>query len=165
MNGGVFVVVQGRIVLSRHATHAEAEKAVADLASSVERGGEVPTVGWLWAPKVDDWNARRSFRDTPKMYTLHTIATAVAAHYRVPVTVLRGTHGSAVLHRARKVAWLLSRELTMKKLTEIAAFYDDRDHSFVSTAVSTTAEKAKTDAKLAGEIDLIRRAILGAPRP
>ena len=73
--------------------------------------------------------------------------------------ILLPDRGPRDLVRARQIAMYLSKIMTLRSLPEIGRRFGGRDHTTILHAVRKAEELKDGDAKLAKEIELLRRLI------
>jgi len=94
---------------------------------------------------------------------IEDIQRLVARHYNVSKQDMLSNRRTRTVVRPRQVAMYLAKTLTSRSLPEIGRSFGGRDHTTVLYAVRTVEEKMEADAKLAQELELLRRLIHERP--
>jgi chromosomal replication initiator protein len=95
--------------------------------------------------------------------TVEAIQKAVAGHFSVRVTDLKGQRRHKGIARPRMIAMYLSRELTGSSYPEIGLRFGGKDHSTVINACRRMAEIQTSDPELRGIIESLRHQLVGHP--
>lgn len=93
--------------------------------------------------------------ESEKEMTIEHVAKATAQYFRIPLADLKSKGRSQDITKARHIAMYLARKIVNAKQQEIGSFFGGRDHSSVIHAVTTIAEKVKTDSTLSKDINAI----------
>ncbi|MFM9857310.1 chromosomal replication initiator protein DnaA [Pseudoxanthobacter sp. M-2] len=94
---------------------------------------------------------------------IEDIQRVVARHYSIPKTDLVSARRTQAIVRPRQIAMYLAKVLTPRSLPEIGRRFGGRDHTTVLHAVRKIDELAKTDTRLADDIELLKRQIEDEP--
>jgi chromosomal replication initiator protein len=97
--------------------------------------------------------------ENDKDITIDQISKAAAQFYRIPLADLKSKSRSAEITRARHIAMYLSKKIANSKLQEIGEYFGGRDHSSVIHAITSIADKMKTDASLSKDINSIESSL------
>lgn len=95
-----------------------------------------------------------------KRVRIEDIQKAVARQFNVNRNDLLSNRRTRVIVRPRQIAMYLSKVMTPRSLPEIGRRFGGRDHTTVLHAVRKVEEMILQDAKLAQEIELLKRLIL-----
>ena len=88
------------------------------------------------------------------------IVEAVASHFRIDLSDMRGTSRSQKFVVPRQVAMYLIRELTKVSLVDIGEVLGGRDHTTIMHGIEKINREIETDASLRSHITQIREALL-----
>ena len=94
---------------------------------------------------------------------IEDIQRVVARHYSIPKTDLVSARRTQAIVRPRQIAMYLAKVMTPRSLPEIGRRFGGRDHTTVLHAVRKIDELAKTDSRLADDIELLKRQIEDEP--
>ena len=94
-----------------------------------------------------------------KKVRIEDIQRVVANHFDVPRNDLLSNRRTRKIVRPRQVAMYLAKQLTPRSLPEIGRRFGGRDHTTVLHAVRKVEAMKEEDAKLAKELELLRRLI------
>ncbi len=94
---------------------------------------------------------------------IEDIQRVVARHYSIPKTDLVSARRTQAIVRPRQIAMYLAKVMTPRSLPEIGRRFGGRDHTTVLHAVRKIDELAKTDTRLADDIELLKRQIEDEP--
>jgi chromosomal replication initiator protein len=94
---------------------------------------------------------------------IEDIQRVVARHYSIPKTDLISARRTQAIVRPRQIAMYLAKVMTPRSLPEIGRRFGGRDHTTVLHAVRKIDELAKTDSRLADDIELLKRQIEDEP--
>jgi len=95
----------------------------------------------------------------PKRVRIEDIQRIVSRHYNVSKTELLSNRRTRTIVKPRQVAMYLSKVLTPRSLPEIGRRFGGRDHTTVLHAVRKIEDLSGSDAKLAQELEFLRRMI------
>ncbi|WP_374729261.1 chromosomal replication initiator protein DnaA [Roseitalea porphyridii] len=109
--------------------------------------------------RVDDILGHLVRVDDEKKIRIEDIQKAVANHYNVARSELLSNRRTRSVVRPRQIAMFLSKTMTPRSLPEIGRRFGGKDHTTVLHAVRKVEQLIKDDAKLAKEIELLRRLI------
>ncbi len=93
--------------------------------------------------------------------TVGVIMAATAAYFGLSLDDLCGSSRSRMLVTARQIAMYLCRELTDLSLPKIGQAFGGRDHTTVMHAVRKVEELMTSDAQIAQDVEIVRRALTG----
>ena len=88
------------------------------------------------------------------------VLRVVAAHFNVPLELLKGSGRAREVVVPRQVAMYLIRDLTTHSLPEVGMFFG-RDHSTVLHSTQKVSEQLGRDPELAQQIETLRRRLQG----
>jgi chromosomal replication initiator protein len=94
---------------------------------------------------------------------IEDIQRVVARHYSIPKTDLVSARRTQAIVRPRQIAMYLAKVMTPRSLPEIGRRFGGRDHTTVLHAVRKIDELAKSDSRLADDIELLKRQIEDEP--
>ncbi|WP_078708735.1 chromosomal replication initiator protein DnaA [Consotaella salsifontis] len=94
-----------------------------------------------------------------KRVRIEDILRFVSRHYNVTRTDIMSSRRTRTVVRPRQIAMYLAKTMTPRSLPEIGRRFGGRDHTTVLHAVRKIEAEREKDAKLAEELDLIRRMI------
>ncbi|MBS9719239.1 chromosomal replication initiator protein DnaA [Tianweitania sp. BSSL-BM11] len=109
--------------------------------------------------RIDEMLAHIFRSGEPKRVRIEDIQRVVARHYNVSKTELLSNRRTRTIVKPRQVAMYLSKVLTPRSLPEIGRRFGGRDHTTVLHAVRKIEDLTGSDAKLAQEIEFLRRLI------
>lgn len=109
--------------------------------------------------RVEEYLGHLIRNGEPKRVRVEDIQRVVARHYNVPRTDLLSNRRTRVIVRPRQVAMYLAKTMTPRSLPEIGRRFGGRDHTTVLHAVRKIEEQVGGDAKLAQEMELLKRLI------
>jgi chromosomal replication initiator protein len=90
---------------------------------------------------------------------IEDIQRIVARHYNIAKTDLLSARRTQTIVRPRQIAMYLAKTMTPRSLPEIGRRFGGRDHTTVLHAVRKIEELARTDTRLAEEIEALKRLI------
>ncbi len=93
--------------------------------------------------------------------TIDEIQRKVAEHYNLRLTDMHSARRARQVARPRQVAMYLSKLLTARSLPEIGRKFGGRDHTTVMHAIRKVEELMDSDAQIAQDVDIVRRALTG----
>lgn len=99
----------------------------------------------------------------PRRVRIEDIQRVVARHYSIPKTDLVSARRTQAIVRPRQIAMFLAKVMTPRSLPEIGRRFGGRDHTTVLHAVRKIDELAKTDVRLADDIEALKRLIEDEP--
>ncbi|MCZ4352682.1 chromosomal replication initiator protein DnaA [Roseovarius aestuarii] len=100
-------------------------------------------------------------RASDRQVSVEEIQRQVSDHYNIRLSDLVGPKRVRVYARPRQVAMYLCKQLTSRSLPEIGRRFGKRDHTTVMHGVRRIEELRQSDAQIAEDIDLLRRALDG----
>ncbi|MEL6920869.1 MAG: chromosomal replication initiator protein DnaA [Pseudomonadota bacterium] len=109
--------------------------------------------------RVDDILGHLVKVEERKKVRIEDIQRIVAQHYNIPKNEMLSNRRTRTVVRPRQIAMYLSKVLTLRSLPEIGRRFGGRDHTTILHAVRKVEELKGDDAKLAKEIELLRRLI------
>ncbi|MEM1376823.1 MAG: chromosomal replication initiator protein DnaA [Pseudomonadota bacterium] len=109
--------------------------------------------------RVDDILGHLVKVDERKKVRIEDIQRVVAQHYNIPKNEMLSNRRTRTVVRPRQIAMYLSKVMTLRSLPEIGRRFGGRDHTTILHAVRKVEELKGGDAKLAKEIELLRRLI------
>jgi chromosomal replication initiator protein len=109
--------------------------------------------------RIDEMLAHIFRSGEPKRVRIEDIQRIVARHYNVSKTELLSNRRTRTIVKPRQVAMYLSKVLTPRSLPEIGRRFGGRDHTTVLHAVRKIEDLSSSDAKLAQELEFLRRLI------
>jgi chromosomal replication initiator protein len=98
-------------------------------------------------------------RASERKVTIEEIQRKVGEHYAVRLSDLIGPKRQRPIARPRQVAMYLAKQLTSRSLPEIGRRFGGRDHTTVMHGVRRIEELRQTDAQIAEDLELLRRAL------
>jgi chromosomal replication initiator protein len=98
-------------------------------------------------------------RASERKVTIEEIQRKVGEHYAVRLSDLIGPKRQRPIARPRQVAMYLAKQLTSRSLPEIGRRLGGRDHTTVMHGVRRIEELRQTDAQIAEDLELLRRAL------
>ena len=116
--------------------------------------------GPLTMERVDQMLQHLVVSSEPKRVRIEDIQKVVGRHYNVSRNDLLSSRRTQVIVRPRQIAMYLSKTLTPRSLPEIGRRFGGRDHTTVLHAVRKIEKLVGEDAKLAQEIELLKRLIM-----
>ena len=116
--------------------------------------------GPLTMERVDQMLQHLVVSSEPKRVRIEDIQKIVGRHYNVARNDLLSSRRTQVIVRPRQIAMYLAKTLTPRSLPEIGRRFGGRDHTTVLHAVRKIEKLAGEDAKLAQEIELLKRLIM-----
>ncbi len=93
--------------------------------------------------------------------TIDEIQRKVAEHYNIRLTDMHSARRARNVARPRQVAMFLAKQLTARSLPEIGRKFGGRDHTTVMHAVRKIEELMESDAQIAQDVEIVRRALTG----
>ena len=93
----------------------------------------------------------------------NVLVRADGGEVRLKATDLVSARRTQAIVRPRQIAMYLAKVMTPRSLPEIGRRFGGRDHTTVLHAVRKIDELAKTDARLADDIELLKRQIEDEP--
>ena len=109
--------------------------------------------------RVEEYLGHLIRNGEPKRVRVEDIQRVVARHYNVPRTDLLSNRRTRIIVKPRQVAMYLAKTMTPRSLPEIGRRFGGRDHTTVLHAVRKIEEQVGGDAKLAQEMELLKRLI------
>lgn len=91
--------------------------------------------------------------------TVDCIQKKICEHFGIKMADLHGERRARALARPRQMAMYLCKILTTKSLPDIGRAFGGRDHTTVLHAVRKVEQLMRDDAAVAGDIDMLRRAL------
>ena len=98
-------------------------------------------------------------RASERKVTIEEIQRKVGEHYAVRLSDLIGPKRQRPIARPRQVAMYLAKQMTSRSLPEIGRRFGGRDHTTVMHGVRRIEELRQTDAQIAEDLELLRRAL------
>ncbi len=98
-------------------------------------------------------------RTYDRKVTLDDIQKKVCEHFGLKMADLHGARRSRHLARPRQMAMYLCKQLTTKSLPDIGRSFGGRDHTTVLHAVRKVEDLIRTEAQVAEDVELLRRAL------
>ena len=95
----------------------------------------------------------------PRRIRIEDIQKAVAGHFKVSKNDLLSARRTRAIVRPRQIAMYLAKMMTPRSYPEIGKRFGGRDHTTVLHAVRKVEELASGDARIAEEIELLKRLI------
>lgn len=92
----------------------------------------------------------------PAIITVEAVQKAVAGHFRVRVSELKGRRRHQAIARPRMIAMFLSRELSSASFPEIGLRFGGRDHSTVISACRRIESISAQDAQVSAAVQQLR---------
>jgi len=93
--------------------------------------------------------------------TIDEIQRKVAEHYNIRMADMHSARRARNVARPRQVAMYLAKQLTARSLPEIGRKFGGRDHTTVMHAVRKVEELMTSDAQIAQDVEIVRRALTG----
>ncbi|MEL6436931.1 MAG: chromosomal replication initiator protein DnaA, partial [Pseudomonadota bacterium] len=109
--------------------------------------------------RVDDILGHLVRVEERKKVRIEDIQRIVAQHYNIPRNEMLSNRRTRTVVRPRQIAMYLAKTMTLRSLPEIGRRFGGRDHTTILHAVRKVEELKGDDAKLAKEIELLRRLI------
>lgn len=109
--------------------------------------------------RVEEYLGHLIRNGDPKRVRVEDIQRVVARHYNVPRSDLLSNRRTRVIVKPRQVAMYLAKMMTPRSLPEIGRRFGGRDHTTVLHAVRKIEGQMGGDAKLAQEMELLKRLI------
>ena len=109
--------------------------------------------------RVDDILGHLVKAEERRKVRIEDIQRVVAQHYNIPKNEMLSNRRTRTVVRPRQIAMYLSKIMTLRSLPEIGRRFGGRDHTTILHAVRKVEELKDGDAKLAKEIELLRRLI------
>lgn len=109
--------------------------------------------------RVDELLGHLTRVGEPKRIRIEEIQRIVARHYNVSKQDLLSSRRTRTIVKPRQVAMYLAKMLTPRSLPEIGRRFGGRDHTTVLHAVRKIEDLVGADAKLAQELELLKRLI------
>jgi chromosomal replication initiator protein len=100
-------------------------------------------------------------RSHDRRITIDEIQRKVAEHYNIRMTDMHSARRARNVARPRQVAMYLAKQLTARSLPEIGRKFGGRDHTTVMHAVRKIEELMESDAQIAQDVEIVRRALTG----
>ena len=101
------------------------------------------------------------FRASDRKLSIEEIQRKVCEHYNIRLTDMTGSKRLRIYARPRQIAMYLCKKLTNRSFPEIGRRFGGKDHTTVMYAVNKVEELISSDATIAEDIDLLRRALEG----
>jgi chromosomal replication initiator protein len=98
-------------------------------------------------------------RASERKVTIEEIQRKVAEHYSIRLSDLIGPKRQRPIARPRQMAMYLAKQLTTRSLPEIGRRFGGRDHTTVMHGVKRIEELRVTDAQIAEDLEMLRRAL------
>jgi len=98
-------------------------------------------------------------RASERKVTIEEIQRKVAEHYSIRLSDLIGPKRQRPIARPRQMAMYLAKQLTSRSLPEIGRRFGGRDHTTVMHGVRRIDELRVTDAQIAEDLEMLRRAL------
>jgi chromosomal replication initiator protein len=98
-------------------------------------------------------------RASERKVTIEEIQRKVAEHYSIRLSDLIGPKRQRPIARPRQMAMYLAKQLTSRSLPEIGRRFGGRDHTTVMHGVRRIEELRVTDAQIAEDLEMLRRAL------
>jgi chromosomal replication initiator protein len=98
-------------------------------------------------------------RTYDRKVTMDDIQKKICEHFGLKLSDLHGERRSRHLARPRQMAMYLCKQLTTKSLPDIGRAFGGRDHTTVLHAVRKVEDLIRTEAQVAEDIELLRRAL------
>ena len=98
-------------------------------------------------------------RASDRKITIEEIQRKVSDHYNIRMSDLVGPKRVRNLARPRQVAMWLAKHLTARSLPDIGKRFGNRDHTTVIHGVRRIEELKGTDAQIAEDLEILRRAL------
>ncbi|MFZ4761315.1 MAG: chromosomal replication initiator protein DnaA [Alphaproteobacteria bacterium] len=102
---------------------------------------------------------RDLLRANDRRLSIDEIQRKVAEHYNIRVADMFSERRSRAIARPRQIAMYLCKMLTAKSLPEIGRKFGGRDHTTVMHAVRKIEELMESEAGVAEDVELLRRAL------
>jgi chromosomal replication initiator protein len=99
----------------------------------------------------------------PAPVTVEAVQKAVAQHFSVRISDLKGPRRHKGISRPRMVAMYLSRQLTGASFPEIGMRFGGKDHSTVINACRRIESIQTEDPGLRATLEMLRRQLVGTP--
>jgi chromosomal replication initiator protein len=109
--------------------------------------------------RVDELLGHLTRAGEPKRIRIEEIQRIVARHYNVSKQDLLSNRRTRTIVKPRQVAMYLAKMMTPRSLPEIGRRFGGRDHTTVLHAVRKIEDLVGADAKLAQELELLKRLI------
>ncbi|MEN0000842.1 MAG: chromosomal replication initiator protein DnaA, partial [Pseudomonadota bacterium] len=109
--------------------------------------------------RVDDILGHLVKAEERRKVRIEDIQRVVAQHYNIPKNEMLSNRRTRTVVRPRQIAMYLAKIMTLRSLPEIGRRFGGRDHTTILHAVRKVEELKGGDAKLAKEIELLRRLI------
>lgn len=109
--------------------------------------------------RVDDILGHLVKAEERRKVRIEDIQRVVAQHYNIPKNEMLSNRRTRTVVRPRQIAMYLAKIMTLRSLPEIGRRFGGRDHTTILHAVRKVEELKDGDAKLAKEIELLRRLI------
>jgi len=100
-------------------------------------------------------------RASERKISIEEIQRQVAEHYNIRFSDIIGPRRLRSFARPRQVAMYLCKQLTSRSLPEIGRRFGGRDHTTIMHGVRRIDELQHTDAQIAEDLELLRRALEG----
>ncbi len=102
---------------------------------------------------------RDMLKTADRKASIDDIQRKVADHYHIRLADLVGPKRNREFARPRQVAMFLAKELTERSLPEIARKFGGRDHTTIMYGIRKITQLSGTDAGIAEDLELLRRAL------
>lgn len=109
--------------------------------------------------RVEEYLGHLIRNGEPKRVRVEDIQRVVSRHYNVPRSDLLSNRRTRIIVKPRQVAMYLAKMMTPRSLPEIGRRFGGRDHTTVLHAVRKIEGQMGSDAKLAQEMELLKRLI------
>ncbi len=96
----------------------------------------------------------------PRKVRIEDIQRHVARQFNVSKNEMLSARRTRAIVRPRQIAMYLAKQLTLRSLPEIGRCFGGRDHTTVIHAVRKVEQLCSQDAKMAREVELLKRLIL-----
>lgn len=101
-------------------------------------------------------------RASDRKITVEEIQRKVSEHFNIRLADMIGPRRQRIFARPRQIAMYLAKHMTQRSLPEIGRRFGGRDHTTVMHGVRKIEELKSTDAQIADDLELLRRALEGA---
>ncbi len=98
-------------------------------------------------------------RASERKISVEEIQRKVAEHYHIRLSDLIGPKRVRTFARPRQVAMYLCKQMTARSLPDIGRRFGGRDHTTVMHGVKRIEELMRSDAQMAEDVELLRRAL------
>lgn len=100
-------------------------------------------------------------RQSDRKITVEEIQRKVSEHFNIRLADLIGPRRQRIYARPRQIAMYLAKNMTSRSLPEIGRRFGGRDHTTIMHGVRKVEELRSTDAQIADDLELLRRALEG----